>query len=49
MITTPTKHFEVRPGNLIMSGPAAGACAVERGDGTVGRIAGVGAITIRVV
>ena len=49
MIATLSDYFELQPGDLIMTGTPSGVGAVERGDVMVGRVAGVGEITVKVV
>lgn len=49
MIATLSEYFALRPGDLIMTGTPAGVGAVMRGDVMVGRVEGVGEITVTVV
>ena len=49
MIAVLSEYFELRPGDLIMTGTPSGVGPVERGDLLVGRVDGVGAIEVRVV
>jgi fumarylpyruvate hydrolase len=44
-----SEYFELRAGDLIMTGTPAGVGAVARGDVLHGRIEGVGELTVRVV
>lgn len=44
-----SEYFELRPGDVIMSGTPAGVGPVNRGDVLVGRVEGVGEIEVRVV
>jgi fumarylpyruvate hydrolase len=48
MIAILSTFFELRPGDLIMSGTPSGVGAVVRGDTMVARVAGVGEITVKV-
>ena len=48
MIAILSNYFELRPGDLIMTGTPAGVGAVARGDVLHGRIEGVGELTVRV-
>ena len=49
IVATLSDYFDLQPGDLIMTGTPSGVGAVERGDTMVGRVAGVGEITVRVV
>lgn len=49
MISYLSEYFELRAGDVILSGTPAGVGAVERGDVMVAQIEGVGALTVRVV
>jgi fumarylpyruvate hydrolase len=48
MIAVLSRFFELKPGDLIMTGTPSGVAAVERGDVMVGRVEGVGEIEVRV-
>jgi fumarylpyruvate hydrolase len=48
MIATLSDYFELRPGDLIMTGTPSGVGPVNRGDTLVARVAGVGALTVKV-
>lgn len=48
MIAVLSEFFELRPGDLIMSGTPSGVAAVNRGDVMHGRIEGVGELTVEV-
>ncbi|MEO1275592.1 MAG: fumarylacetoacetate hydrolase family protein, partial [Pseudomonadota bacterium] len=41
--------FTLAPGDLIFTGTPAGVGAIQRGDRMVGRVAGVGELTVEVV
>jgi fumarylpyruvate hydrolase len=49
VIAVLSEYFELRPGDLIMTGTPAGVGAVGRGDLLEGRIEGVGTLAVRVV
>ena len=49
MISYLSDYFTLAPGDLIMSGTPAGVGAVKRGDRLVGRVEGVGELSVRVV
>jgi fumarylpyruvate hydrolase len=49
MISILSEFFELQPGDLIMTGTPSGVGAVSRGEVMVGRIEGVGEITVQVV
>jgi fumarylpyruvate hydrolase len=49
VIAVLSEYFELRPGDLIMTGTPSGVGAVERGDLLHGRIEGVGTLAVRVV
>ncbi|MFC6486754.1 fumarylacetoacetate hydrolase family protein [Nitratireductor sp. GCM10026969] len=49
MIAILSDYFELQPGDLIMTGTPSGVNAITRGDTMVGRIEGVGEISVRVV
>jgi fumarylpyruvate hydrolase len=49
MISYLSDYFALAPGDLIMSGTPAGVGAVKRGDTLVGRVDGVGELTVKVV
>jgi fumarylpyruvate hydrolase len=49
VIAVLSEYFELRPGDLIMTGTPSGVGAVERGDLLEGRIEGVGTLAVRVV
>jgi fumarylpyruvate hydrolase len=48
MIAILSEYFELRPGDLIMTGTPSGVGPVARGDTLVGRVEGVGEFTVRV-
>jgi fumarylpyruvate hydrolase len=48
MIAFLSTLFELKPGDLIMSGTPAGVGAVVKGDRMVGGVAGVGEISVAV-
>lgn len=49
MIAILSRYFELRPGDIIMTGTPAGVGPIERGDVMVGNVAGIGELTVRVV
>lgn len=44
-----SRYFELRPGDIIMTGTPAGVGPIERGDVMAGNVAGIGELTVRVV
>lgn len=48
IIATLSQFFELKPGDIIMSGTPSGVGAIERGDVMVASVAGVGEITVTV-
>jgi len=49
MISYLSDYFELKPGDVIMTGTPAGVSAVSRGDVMEGHVEGVGNLTVRVV
>jgi fumarylpyruvate hydrolase len=49
MIAILSQYFELQPGDIIMTGTPSGVNAVVKGDVMVGRIDGVGELTVAVV
>lgn len=49
MIAILSRDFELRPGDVIMTGTPSGVGPVSRGDRMLARVEGVGAIEVRVV
>jgi fumarylpyruvate hydrolase len=49
MIAYLSDHFELAPGDVIMTGTPSGVGPVVRGDVMEGRVEGVGSLTVRVV
>ncbi|WP_099865250.1 fumarylacetoacetate hydrolase family protein [Pararhizobium haloflavum] len=49
MIAILSEYFELQPGDLIMTGTPSGVNAISKGDTMVGKVAGVGEITVKVV
>ncbi len=48
IVATLSRHFELAPGDLILTGTPAGVGPVHRGDVLVGEVAGVGRLETRV-
>jgi fumarylpyruvate hydrolase len=49
MISILSEFFELQPGDIIMTGTPSGVGPIEKCDTMVGRVAGVGEITVKVV